>query len=122
MNNETQHTAGPWRIDEFAQIVTDATVLGKVYCGDIFPSGNEEWDANAQLIASAPSLLKENQDIKETLNDTHKLIDEYKESLKCKSKENQELKALLKEIEIDLNGNNTETARRRINYYKTTNL
>jgi hypothetical protein len=60
-----------------------------------------EFEKRKNRIASAPSLLKENQDIKETLNDTHKLIDEYKESLKCKSKENQELKAdLLKEMKL----------------------
>lgn len=52
---KTKHTPGPWTIDEHAQIIAGKSVLGCVYCGDVFPNPDlPECDANARLIAAAP--------------------------------------------------------------------
>jgi len=59
-----KHTPGPWRIDKHAQILGKSnlvgeSVLGRVYCGDIFPNDElPECTANAKLIAAAPELLE----------------------------------------------------------------
>jgi hypothetical protein len=52
------HTPGPWLINESAEITNVKYVLGRIYCGDTFPSGNDEWDANCMLIAAAPEMLE----------------------------------------------------------------
>jgi len=59
-----KHTPGPWRIDNHAQILGKSdfvgeSVLGRVYCGDIFPNDElPECTANAKLISAAPELLE----------------------------------------------------------------
>ena len=60
-----KHTPGPWRIDEHAQIIAGKSVLGRIYCGDIFPNEDlPECNANSELIARAPELLEENESLK----------------------------------------------------------
>lgn len=54
---EAKHTPGPWFINEHAEIECEKSILGRVYIGDSFPSGEDEWDANAKIIAAAPDLL-----------------------------------------------------------------
>lgn len=53
-----KHTNGPWSIDENAQITNGKYILGRVYCGDVFPCEDDELNANAKLIAAAPTLLE----------------------------------------------------------------
>jgi predicted RNase H-like nuclease (RuvC/YqgF family) len=76
MNNETQHTAGPWfLVKETMKPFAEGSV--RFYIDDqngfrIYDPVSEglkgrtrqEAEANAKLIASAPSLLKENQELK----------------------------------------------------------
>jgi hypothetical protein len=112
MNNETQHTAGPWKTyDEDSTIFITSgegylsakgsdEVEEKYICEvrihqtprEMGLHQEEERRANAHLIASAPSLLKENQELRNDLynaNCNHSRLDTEHILLK---KENQELK------------------------------
>jgi hypothetical protein len=114
MNNETQHTPGPWRlvynendelelgggIEQSTGVYSAAgfgLVANVVYkktniLGDSKKLQYETFKANAELIASAPSLLKENQELRNDLynaNCNHSRLDAEHILLK---KENQELK------------------------------
>jgi hypothetical protein len=55
---EKKHTPGPWEINEHAEITDGKYILGRVYCGDVFPCEDDELNSNAQLIAAAPDLLE----------------------------------------------------------------
>lgn len=66
---KTQHTPGPWFIDSFAQIGDEKSIIGRVYCGDIFPNDDlPECTANARLIAAAPELLEALEGLSDILN------------------------------------------------------
>lgn len=52
-----KHTSGPWRAAPSGKIVTvdKARPIGRVWNSKV----RDEWEANARLMASAPTLLKE---------------------------------------------------------------
>lgn len=78
-NTQTQHTLGPWRVSSGQPIEVDMhkffgykqrfykTVKSEKILAHVYGFSVEETEANAQLIASAPDLLKENQELKEEL-------------------------------------------------------
>ena len=58
-----KHTPGPWEVDkETGEITANLSVLGIIYGADDFPCCeediDEEYKANARLIAAAPDLLE----------------------------------------------------------------
>lgn len=71
-----QHTPGLWHVTQSVNIASDK---GKIIAftsdkivnskGGISAFNHDERKANAQLIARAPELLKENQELKESLNE-----------------------------------------------------
>jgi hypothetical protein len=92
MNNETQHTAGPWAWQRFgdtysltAQHGMREIIIGAIKHGSMgYPVVGMNSDGilrdvdpahpNATLIASAPSLLKENQELKERVKELEDLL------------------------------------------------
>lgn len=73
MNNETQHTPGPWRFSKVGygeglcyHIQTVDMSHRNTFIGEAGGGlqSDDEITANAALIASAPSLFKENQELK----------------------------------------------------------
>jgi len=70
---ETKHTSGPWRVValESTLIIASNELFGdiaKVFRDKKYVDDKDgESLANAHLIASAPSLLKENQELKASL-------------------------------------------------------
>jgi hypothetical protein len=100
MNNETQHTPGPWI----------ATKNEKLKVIEIFSESEKEFKTNApfrigiitrnidaRLIASAPSLLKENQELKASLT----MICNY---VSMREFDVNVLRAMVEQTKIDLNG------------------
>lgn len=60
MSNQSKHTPGPWFIGDlsdeiFAKGHTPSTIG---ICAKTDDSTNEQWQANARLIAAAPKLLE----------------------------------------------------------------
>ncbi len=58
----SKHTPGPWEVDlETGEINAQGAVLGTIYGADDFPCCDEdideEYKANARLIAATPDLL-----------------------------------------------------------------
>lgn len=65
MNNNTQHTPGPYYTNS-GQIIQEST--GKTLALiPYFDNGNEEERANAELFANAPEMAKEIEDLKQTI-------------------------------------------------------
>ena len=57
---DTKHTPGPWAEDQpgtMIHIRTDEEVGRTICCMEVIDVSNDEWKANARLIAAAPDLL-----------------------------------------------------------------
>ncbi|HEX6168259.1 MAG TPA: hypothetical protein VFZ33_01105 [Chitinophagaceae bacterium] len=74
VKEETKHTPGPWKASFHGHIcigVQNEDFYGQMICNSILPETDEQYEkekveieANMRLIASAPDLLKENQELK----------------------------------------------------------
>jgi molecular chaperone GrpE (heat shock protein) len=60
----TKYTPGPWRVFADAILTKDSTKIAEVCTQN---ENKANWEANARLIASAPELKKENEELKEAL-------------------------------------------------------
>lgn len=98
LSNETQHTPGPWKIENnvYGEIVITRPlkVGGTGAICKLFYIDDDRTKANAALIASAPDLLKENKQLKIKLGAADQEIDYLrKDNIPAILKENRELKA-----------------------------
>jgi hypothetical protein len=112
MNNETQHTPGPWfLVKETMKPFAEGSV--RFYIDDqngfrIYDPVSEglkgrtrqEAEANAKLIASAPSLLKENQELKEQNSALSQLNGLYFDENNSIKSINEELIKALEKIQV----------------------
>ena len=72
-NKPSEHTPGPWSIDNHSTADKDFAIDGATSFGNVIAyiyfddCDHEEQDANAALVARAPELLAENERLKEAL-------------------------------------------------------
>ena len=87
---EFKGTKGEWKFDEFDVYVDfEDNEIGNLIClaPEKFKPSMKNWKANAQLIATAPELLKALQDVISSLGGEYDINDDvYKQSIKVINK------------------------------------